>query len=146
MTCDETDGSVILSTNNNAVTIYTHLAGSTHNGSGSPGRRRDPGSRTNHKFDSCRVAPAATRLSALLPLDRPAPPPVHMGRIAVDWPVGRPHDWRVLFTAPLKFEPWLCHLDPLLRPTPVNSREQSNHLQVSDQKSDCRAWITRHPK
>jgi len=74
MTCDETDGSVILSTNNNAVTIYTHLAGSTHNGSGSPGRRRDPGSRTNHKFDSCRVAPAATRLSALLPLDRPAPP------------------------------------------------------------------------
>ncbi|MFB0901628.1 MAG: hypothetical protein QMA93_02060, partial [Acidimicrobiales bacterium] len=73
-------------------------------------------------------------------------PPVHMGRIAVDWPVGRPHDWRVLFTAPLKFEPWLCHLDPLLRPTPVNSREQSNHLQVSDQKSDCRAWITRHPK
>jgi hypothetical protein len=77
MTCDETDGSVILSTNNNAVTIYTHLAGSTHNGSGSPGRRRDPGSRTNHKFDSCRVAPAETRLSALLPLDRPAPPGSH---------------------------------------------------------------------
>ncbi len=146
MTCDETDGSVILSTNNHAITIYTNLAGSTHNGSGSPGPRRDPGSRTNHKFGSCRVAPAATRPSALVPLDRPALPRFIW---AVSPWTGRsayPATGVFFFTAPMTFEPWLCHLDPLLRPTPVNSREQSNHLQVSDQKSDCRAWITRHPK